>query len=107
MSEVTQALENYDLAQLKSLKSQIEGKIKAKEEEAKLLVWRVQDGFVCLGHFRSEEYLKAVDFLVQKANDLEKKWRENAQHTCRIDLHLEITSSMVSRDEYDSYFDGE
>lgn len=107
MTELTQALDQYDLAQLKGLKAKVEGKIREKEDEAKLLVWHVQDGFVCLGTFRTEEYLKAVDFLVQKANELEKKWRENAPHTCRLDLHLEIKSSMVSLAEYHSYFDGE
>jgi hypothetical protein len=104
MSEITDALNQYDIGQLKGLKALVETKIKDKEDETKLLVWRVQDGFVCLGSFRSEEYLKAVDFLVQKANELEKKWRENSVHTCRVDLHLEIKSSMVSPAEYESYF---
>lgn len=74
--------------------------IKEKREEAQKIVWRVCSGGIVYGNFRSEDYLKAAEFLAEHAK---KMWAEE-DHDSR-DLFLEIVGQKVPESEYESFFD--
>lgn len=79
---------------------QMSGKmIEAKNEEEKKIIWRVCAGRMCYGNFRTEDYLKALDCVVETGKE---EWNPNdLDNPC---LNIEVVAERVPASEYESYF---
>tara|TARA_R110000850_G_scaffold121623_4_gene239397 strand:- start:1286 stop:1906 length:621 start_codon:yes stop_codon:yes gene_type:complete len=96
-------LARLDTDQLYNAQSIVADLIKRKTDETKRVVWRVCDDFMCLGNFREEEYLKAVDFMAEKAK--EKHSEEPPGRLWHKELQIELKPQRVPESEYESFFE--
>ncbi|MBT2773791.1 hypothetical protein J7J47_16330 [Halomonas sp. ISL-60] len=96
-------LGRLDTDQLYNAQSIIAELIKKKTDEPKRVVWRVCDDFMCLGNFREEDYLKAVEFMAEKAK---QKYADEPNDKLRHkQLQIEIKPERVPESEYESFFE--
>lgn len=90
----------YELCQLRDIRDILSEIIRDKEEEEKKIVWRVCNHYICVGNFRQEEYLKAVDCLAEQARKA-----YNQDNHDDGDLRLEIERHRVPISEYEKWFE--
>ncbi|WP_405470635.1 hypothetical protein ACGTI2_08355 [Morganella morganii] len=90
-------IEGLDIDQLRNFRDAINEAISQKEEETKRTVWRVCDRWMCLGNFREDDYLSAVDLLVETAK------QRNAEGDMES-MSIEIVRQRVPESEYESWF---
>lgn len=102
MSKIKELYAGCDKQQLLHAREEINELIQQKNDEEKRLVWRVLDKWLCVGNFAEDEYLKAVECLVQRANELMDEKNANPNMT-RQEMHLEIVSQLVPESEYSDY----
>lgn len=91
-------LAGLELHQLRYAREAVDARIKEKEREQKLIVWSVDDRDVVLEYFGSDEYMKAVEYLVGVARE-----RFSAGSARRSSLQLQIRAQFVLESEYDSF----
>lgn len=73
--------------------------IGVKRKESKKIVWRVCADGLCYGNFRTEDYVKAAECLLETAEEI---WEP--EHPDEKSLCLEIVKESVPESEYESYF---
>ncbi|MEK0228506.1 hypothetical protein WMC70_10865 [Klebsiella variicola] len=100
MSNVRDEIRTFDLDRLRSLREFVGDLIARKEEEPRRTVWRVCCGGICYENFREDEYLKAAEFLLKKAREIDAD-----AFSDRSDRRLEIISRRVIESEYEGWFD--
>ncbi|ENG0876786.1 hypothetical protein ABU549_004445 [Yersinia enterocolitica] len=96
-------INGFDLEQLENFHSVISGAIAEKKAEETKIVWRVCDGWLCKGNFREEDYLKAVDFMAEKAKKAHEDLKNELIRSSR-DLCFEIQLQRVPVSEYENWF---
>lgn len=79
-------LEKLDLDQLKFARDVAIELITAKEAEPKHLIWQVCDDYLALKHFAANDYLAAVEYLLNKAKQLAL---DPATQPCRKKLQID------------------
>ncbi|WP_221885545.1 hypothetical protein [Vreelandella populi] len=95
-------LSRLDEDQLRHARCTIDDLLRLKKDEVKRVVWRVCDDFMCLGNFREDEYLKAVEFMAEKAKEnFEKEPKDKIRHKS---LQIELKPERVPESEYESFF---
>ncbi|EKN4904639.1 TPA: hypothetical protein U5D73_000050 [Yersinia enterocolitica] len=103
MSSYREIISGFDLEQLENFHSVISGAIAEKKAEETKIVWRVCDRWTCKGNFREEDYLKAVDFMAEKAkkahSDLECELIRSSRDLC-----FEIQIKRIPISEYEEWF---
>lgn len=101
MSKLRDEIRAFDLDQLRALREFVGDLISKKESESRRTVWRVCSDGICFGNFREDEYLKAVEFLMEKAIEIDADPTSD-----RRDRRIEIISQRVIESEYEGWFDG-
>lgn len=96
-------IKGFDLEQLENFHSVISGAIAEKKAEETKIVWRVCDRWLCKGNFREEDYLKAVDFMAEKAKKAHEDLKDKLIRSSR-DLCFEIQIELVPISEYENWF---
>ncbi|CAD91795.1 hypothetical protein [Yersinia phage PY54] len=96
-------IKGFDLEQLENFHSVISGAIAEKKAEQTKIVWRVCDRWLCKGNFREEDYLKAVDFMAEKAKKAHEDLKDELIRSSR-DLCFEIQIELVPISEYENWF---
>lgn len=96
-------IKGFDLEQLENFHSVISGAIAEKKAEETKIVWRVCDRWLCKGNFREEDYLKAVDFMAEKAKKAHEDFKDELIRNSR-DLCFEIQIERVPISEYEEWF---
>lgn len=96
-------INGFDLESLENFHSVISGAIAEKKAEETKIVWRVCDQWLCKGNFREEDYLKAVDFMAEKAKKAYGDLKDELTRSSR-DLCFEIQLQRVPVSEYEDWF---
>ena len=96
-------LARLDEDQLYYAQEAIEGLLKQKREESSRTVWRVCNDFMCLGNFREEDYIKAVEFMSEQAIKRHEEEPKDSLHA--RGLEIEIKAEKVPESEYESFFE--
>ncbi|KTG25436.1 hypothetical protein AWR38_01305 [Idiomarina sp. WRN-38] len=96
-------LSRLDEGQLLYAQDAISDLLSAKKNEQKRTVWRVSDDWVCLGNFREDDYLGAVEFMAAKAK--EKCVSEPNDRLRHKSLQIGIYPERVPESEYESFFE--
>ena len=100
MASIPDYLNGLSEAQLKCCYEKAGKMLDAKRREEKKIVWRVCSGRICYGNFRTEDYLKALDCVVETGKE---EWDPaDLDNPC---LKIEIVAERVPASEYESYFD--
>ena len=90
-------IEGLDIDQLRNFRNAINEAISQKEEEQKRTVWRVCDRWQSYGNFRDDDYMGAIDRLVETAKKLN---HENDVYS----MPLSIERERVPESEYEDWF---
>lgn len=99
MTSITDYLSGLDESQLKFCYEKAGKMLEAKRREEKKIVWRVFSGGICYGNFRTEDYLKALDCVVETGKE---EW--DPTDLDNPSLKIEIVAERVPASEYESYF---
>lgn len=101
MSNIRNEIVRMDKMQMESLLEYLQERIREKREEEKRTVWRVCDKYLCLGNFREDEYLKAAEFLLEKAKEM-----SNDHSLTDKERQLDLVAERVPASEYEEYING-
>lgn len=102
-----QFLGTLTVDQLRYAREQADSKIKAAEQSAKRVVWRVCQGSICVGNYKEEEYEAAADHLlriykeafIQEARDFVQK----PYGTLRFEREIpHVAAELTTQVEYDT-----
>ncbi|EPB8130347.1 TPA: hypothetical protein PXP79_001614 [Yersinia enterocolitica] len=99
----SEMINGLDLEALENFHSVISGAIAEKKAEETKIVWRVCDRWTCKGNFREEDYLKAVDFMAEKAKKAHKDRKDGLTRSAK-DLLFDIQLKRVPLSEYEDWF---
>jgi len=99
MTSIPDYLNGLSETQLKCCYEKAGEMLEAKQNEKKKIVWRVCAGRMCYGSFRTEDYLKALDCVVETGKE---EWDPtDLDNPC---LNIEVIAERVPESEYESYF---
>ncbi|SUB99942.1 hypothetical protein [Proteus penneri] len=90
-------IEGLNIDQLKDFREAISKAITQKEHEKMRLIWRVRNRWQTFGDFREDDYLGAVNRLVETANKL------NADGDT-YSMPLSIEQWRIPESEYEDWF---
>lgn len=96
-------LSRLDEDQLQLARDEAASLIKAKRDEAKRVVWRVCDDTMCLGNFREDDYLGAVEFMANEAKRMRQEIGDGPIRYPRT-LEIQIKPERVPESEYEDFF---
>lgn len=99
----TDFLSNLDYNQLRFCRDKCDEMIRAIQAEDKQVAWAVTDGESNYGWFRTEDYLKAVEFLASQAAERWEISDKNKPDT-RHWLNFAIEGQRLSVSEYNKLF---
>ena len=91
-------IKDLDLDQLINFRNVISDAIERKQDEKKLIVWRVISRRLCFGNFRHDEYMKAVEKLAAQAKEFLDAGDEYS-------MNIEIVAEKVPESEYEEWFE--
>ncbi|MDD5272176.1 MAG: hypothetical protein PHU14_05605 [Methylovulum sp.] len=97
MGGIKDFLDGLDLDQLGHAKSEIDRLIAKKNAEPKHRLWMVSTGMLVLKYFPGGDYVKAAEWMLDKAKENE------ASHAANSDKQLELTYIVVGESEVASY----
>ena len=96
-------LQGLTLDDLSSLGKRIDDIYKEKSSETRKLLWVVEDNSMELKYFREDEYIVAVEYLLQCAIESNKNNFINKQNA--RNFVLAIRPKFIIESDYESYFE--